>query len=145
MTKEDLEQLCDLGKEITELEYKIARLSSRGSRIVSDKVQASSKEFPYVQTTVKIEGIDFAGDQKSRRQLRQKRILLQQRKEQAEALELRITQYINSIQNSGIRRMIEYKYIEGYTWEKIGRIFHCDRTTAEKKVSNYLKEHPEEK
>lgn len=144
MTKEDLEQLCDLRKEIAELEYKIARLSSRGSRIVSDKVQASSKDFPYVQTTVKIEGYDYAGDQKSRKQLGKKRILLQQRKEQAEALELRITQYINSISDSGIRRMIDYKYIEGYTWEKIGRIFHCDRTTAEKRVSNYLKEHPEE-
>lgn len=143
MTKEDLEQLCDLRKEIAELEYKIARLSSRGSRIVSDKVQASSKDFPYVQTTVKIEGYDYVGDQKSRKQLRKKRILLQQRKEQAEALELRITQYINSISDSGIRRMIDYKYIEGYTWEKIGRIFHCDRTTAEKRVSNYLKEHPE--
>ena len=144
MTKEDLEQLCDLRKEIAELEYKIARLSSRGSRIDSDKVQASSKDFPYVQTTVKIEGYDYVGDQKSRKQLRKKRILLQQRKEQAEALELRITQYINSISDSGIRRMIDYKYIEGYTWEKIGRIFHCDRTTAEKRVSNYLKEHPED-
>lgn len=144
MTKEDLEQLCDLRKEIAELEYKNAKLSSRGSRIVSDKVQASSKDFPYVQTTVKIEGYDYAGDQKSRKQLRQKRILLQQRKEQAEALELRITQYINSISDSGIRRMIDYKYIEGYTWEKIGRIFHCDRTTAEKRVSNYLKDHPDE-
>ena len=144
MTKEDLEQLCDLRKEIAELEYKIAMLSRRGSSIVSDKVQASSKDFPYVQTTVKIEGYDYVGDQKSRKQLRKKRILLQQRKEQAEALELRITQYINSISDSGIRRMIDYKYIEGYTWEKIGRIFHCDRTTAEKRVSNYLKEHPEE-
>lgn len=144
MTKEDLEQLCDLRKEIAELEYKIARLSSRGSRIVSDKVQASSKDFPYLQTTVKIEGYDYVGDQKSRKQLRKKRILLQQRKDQAEALELRITQYINSISDSGIRRMIDYKYIEGYTWEKIGRIFHCDRTTAEKRVSNYLKENPEE-
>lgn len=144
MTKEDLEQLCDLRKEIAELEYKIARLSRRGSSIVSDKVQASSKDFPYVQTTVKIEGYDYVGDQKSRKQLRKKRILLQQRKEQAEALELRITQYINSISDSGIRRMIDYKYIEGYTWEKIGRIFHCDRTTAEKRVSNYLKEHPKE-
>ena len=142
MTKEDLEQLCDLRKEITELEYKIAKLKSRGSRIVSDKVQESSKEFPYVQTTVKIEGYDYAGEQKSRRLIRQKKILLQQRKEQAEALELRITMYINSIPDSKIRRIIEYKYIEGYTWEKIGRIFHCDRTTAEKKVSNYLKEHP---
>ena len=144
MTKEDLEQLCDLREEISEIEYKIARLSSKGSRIVSDKVQASSREFPYVQTTVKIEGVDFAGGLKNRRQIMQKRLLLQQRKDKAAELDLRITKYINSISDSGIRRMIDYKYIEGYTWEKIGRIFHCDRTTAEKRVSNYLKEHPEE-
>ena len=144
MTKEDLEQLGNLREEISEIEYKIARLSNKGSRIVSDKVQASSKEFPYVQTTVKIEGIDYAGDQKNRRQIMQKRLLLQQRKTQAEELELRITQYINSISDSGIRRMIDYRYIEGFTWERIGNIFHCDRTTAEKRVSNYLREHPEE-
>ena len=144
MTKEDLEQLCDLREEISELEYKIARLCSMGSRIVSDKVQASSKEFPYVQTTVKIEGIDFAGNQRNKRLIMQKRLLLQQRKDYAEELELRITRYINSISDSGIRRMIDYKYIDGYTWEKIGDIFHCDRTTAEKRVSNYLREHPEE-
>ena len=141
MTKEKLEQLDDLRKEITELEYKISQLNNKSTRIVSDKVQTSSKEFPYVQTTVKIEGIDFLEDQKTRRILQKKKILLKKRKEQAEALELKITQYINSIENSRIRRMIEYKYIEGYTWDKIGIIFHCDRTTAEKKISKYLREH----
>lgn len=145
MTKEELDQLQDLRQEIRELEYKIARLSSRGTRIVSDKVQASSKEFPYTQTSVKITGIDFKGDEKSRKQLTRKELLLKVRKQQAEEQELRITEYINTVTDSKIRRMMEYKYIEGYTWEKIGRLMHCDRTTAEKAVAKYLREHPEGK
>ena len=84
MTKEELDQLQDLRQEIRELEYKIARLRNRGTRIVSDKVQASSKEFPYTPTNVKITGIDFKGDEKSKRQLSRKELLLKVRKQQAE-------------------------------------------------------------
>lgn len=140
MTKEELNQLCDLRQEITELEYKIAKLSSRGSRIVSDKVQASSKDFPYIETSVKITGYDVVGDKRTRKQIVNKQMLLKARKSQAEELEAEITAYINSIPESRVRRMMEYRYIEGYTWEKIGRILHCDRTTAEKAVSKYLSE-----
>ena len=145
MTKEELDQLQDLREEIRELEYKIARLRCRGTRVVSDKVQASSKEFPYTPTNVKITGIDFKGDERSRQQLTRKELLLKVRKQQAEEQELRITEYINTVGDSKIRRMMEYKYIEGYTWEKIGRLMHCDRTTAEKAVAKYLREHPEKK
>lgn len=144
MTKEELSQLRDLRQEITELEAKIVDLKSKSSRIISDKVKASSKDFPYTEISLEIEGYDYVMDAKSKRQIQMKQELLRQRKEQAEELELRITQYINSIKESKIRRMMEYKYIEGYTWEKIGQIFHCDRTTAEKSVSKYLRECSEE-
>ena len=145
MTKKELEQLPDLREEIKELEYKLRNIDSWCGEIVTDKVQASSREFPYTQGNIKIEGreYDYEGTERRKQLVQKKKELLQQRKEQAEALELRITQYINSIQNSGIRRMIEYKYIERYTWEKIGKIFHCERSTAEKRVLNYLKAHPE--
>ena len=144
MTKEELGQLHDLRYEISELEAKIARLTSKCGRLVSDKVLASSKEFPYTQTSIKITGIDYAGDRRSKQQIAQKRLLLKLRKQQAEDLEIRITLYINNVSDSKIRRMMEYRYIEGYTWEKIGKIMHCDRTGAEKAVAKYLREHPEE-
>ena len=144
MTKEELCQLQDLRQEIKELEAKIVSLQCRCGRLVSDKVQASSKEYPYTQTAVKITGIDYAGDQRSKRQIAQKRLLLKLRKQQAEELEIRITQYINNVSDSKIRRMMEYKYIEGYTWESIGKKMHCDRTAAEKAVAKYLRENPEE-
>ena len=146
VTKEELNQLQDLRREIDELDAKIAKLQHEsGGRIVSDKVRASTKEFPYVQTSVKITGLDYEGDQRSRKRIERKRQLLMERKERAEELELRITQYINTVGDSRIRRMMEYKYVEGYTWEEIGRVLHCDRTAAEKAVARYLKENVEGK
>lgn len=143
MTKEELSQLQDLRQEIKELDCKILMLQNRKIGMVADKVQSSTKEFPYTKTSVKISGYDYAGDSRTRRQIIQKKMLLSARKQQAEELELRITGYINNVTDSKIRRMMEYKYIEGYTWEKIGRLLHCDRTAAEKAVVRYLKNHPE--
>lgn len=141
MTKEELNQLNDLREEIRELGLKIADLNNRGSRIVTDRVTASSHEFPYIQTSVKITGYDYSLDKRTRKQIQKKTILLRQRKEEAEELEARITEFINGVEKSEIRRIMEYKYIEGKTWEEIGKIFHCDRTTAEKKVAAYLRSH----
>lgn len=143
MKKEELSQLASLRREIRELDEKIAAINARKGMVVTDKVQASAKEFPYQETHVTIHGYSYELDPKSKRQKKEKERLLRIRRQQASELELKITEYINTITDSEIRRMMEYRYIENYTWEEIGRIFHCDRTTAEKKVSNYLKEHPE--
>lgn len=143
MTKEEMSQLQDLRQEIEELDCKILMLQNRKIGMVADKVQASSREFPYTKTSVKISGFDYIGRDRAERQILQKKMLLSARKRQAEELEIRITGYINNVTDSKIRRMMEYKYIEGYTWEKIGQLLHCDRTAAEKAVVRYLKKHPE--
>lgn len=140
MTKEELDQLPDLRKEIKELEAKIARMETSKKQVLTDKVQASAREFPYNETHVKIQGYEYISDPKKRKQKADKEMLLRIRMQQAEEKEIEITKYINSIGSSKIRRMIEYKCIEGKTWEQIGQIFHCDRTTAEKMVSKYLRE-----
>nr|WP_297935342.1 DUF1492 domain-containing protein [uncultured Lachnoclostridium sp.] len=140
MTKEELDQLPDLRKEIKELEAKIERLNTRKKQVLTDKVQASAKEFPYNETHIKIQGVEYISDPKARRQKADKEKLLKIRKQQAEEKELEITRFINSIGNSRLRRIIEYKYIEGKTWDEIGKNIHCDRTTAEKMVSKYLRE-----
>ena len=138
-----MSQLASLRREIRELDEKIAAINARKGMVVTDKVQASAKEFPYQETHVTIQGYSYELDPQSRKQKKEKERLLRIRRQQASELELKITEYINTITDSEIRRMMEYRYIEGYTWEEIGRIIHCNRTTAEKKVSNYLKEHPE--
>lgn len=143
MTKEELEQLISLRAEIRELNADIKAISERNTEVVQDKVQASSKDWPYIQGSRVIRGIDTKGAKKRKAAINKKLVILEARKKEAEHLELRITEYINSIKNSEIRRIFDMRYVKGRNWEDIGRTLNCDRTTAEKKVAKYLRERPE--
>lgn len=147
MTKEELSQLRDLRGEIEELKDKIEDLKARrsGTNIVHDRVKGSTRDFPYIQTSVNITGIEYNYKGKRFSQaLRDKQNLYEQRLQECEQLENRITKYINEIRQSRIRRIFEAKYIDGRTWAEIGDICNCDRTTAAKTVSDYLKRYKED-
>ncbi|HBV83416.1 MAG TPA: hypothetical protein DEB74_11640 [Lachnospiraceae bacterium] len=139
MTKQELEQLTDLKQEIEELEKNIAKIKQMDIKEVSIKVSASSKSFPYVQSRTTVQEYDPALADKRDRLLCEKRMLLCDRKEQAAEEERRLIQYINNIKESRVRRIMQYRYVDGYSWEKIGDIMHFDRRTGERIVSRYLK------
>lgn len=101
MTKEKLEQLIDLRKEIKEIEQ----------RLDCDKCPLGNAE------------------------------LLEERVHMAAELEREITAYINSVEDSRIRRIMQYKYVDGYTWRKIACIMHYDRSYPEKAITRYLNKH----
>lgn len=143
MTKEKLEQLANLRAEINEIKGEITVLEKRKGNMISDKVQASMKDFPFTRIMVKIQGCDVAADDRKSKRLHRKEMLLRCRKTQCEELEAEITEYINSVRNSGTRRIMHYRYVKGCTWEQIGKIFHADRTTVERKVSKYLENEKE--
>lgn len=103
MTKEKLEQLIDLRKEIKEIKQRIRR---EDAGCPSDNAK-----------------------------------LLEKRMHMAAGLEKEITIYINSVANSKIRRIMQYKYVDGYTWQKIANIMHYDKSYPEKAVARYLKKH----
>lgn len=65
--------------------------------------------------------------------------LLKKRIDQALVLETEITEYINNVHDSKIRRMMQYKYIDGYTWKRIADIMHYDKSYPEKAITRYLK------
>ncbi len=65
--------------------------------------------------------------------------LLEERIHMAAGLETEITEYINSVNDSKVRMIMQYKYIDGYTWKKIANIMHYDRSYPEKAVTRYLK------
>lgn len=145
VTKDELEQLISLRAEIREINADIRAISERNTEVVQDKVQASSKDWPYIQGSRVISGIDTKGAKKRKADINRKLVILEARKKEAEDLELRITEYINSIHNSEIRRIFDMRYVKGKNWEEIGKALNCDRTTAEKKVKKYLRNHPERK
>ncbi|MEZ3446180.1 MAG: hypothetical protein K1W30_13795 [Lachnospiraceae bacterium] len=103
MTKEKLEQLIDLRKEIKEIERRLNRNDT--------KCPLGNAE------------------------------LLEERVHMAAELEREITAYINSVGDSRIRRIMQYKYVDGYTWRKIANIMHYDRSYPEKAITRYLSKH----
>ena len=82
---------------------------------------------------------------KRRRELTESELLLLKRRQQAVDAEFKISQYIKSINDSRIRRIISLRYEEGLSWDKVAAAMNCDRTYPEKLLTKYLKEHPEKK
>ena len=145
MTKSELEQLLDLRKEIQELDAKVEKMQEQRVGRVTDRVQASMPDFPYVRITKTITGVDNQESRKRRRELTESELLLLKRRQQAVDAEYKISQYIKGINDSRIRRIISLRYEEGLSWDKVAAAMNCDRTYPEKLLTKYLKEHPEKK
>lgn len=142
MDKEKLKQLRSLRKEIKELDAAIEDLKQQ-KRVTRDKVQASMSDFPYVRTTATVFSVDANADKARRKKITDKEIALLQRRQQAAALETEISEYIKSVTDSRIRRILRMRYIEGLSWDKVAIAMNYDRTYPEKLLSRYLKEHPD--
>lgn len=67
--------------------------------------------------------------------------LLSERMKMAAELENEITEYINTVSDSRVRRIMQYKYVDGYTWQKIANIMHYDKSYPEKAITRYLNKH----
>lgn len=144
MTKEELSQLSDLRQEIKELDARVERLQKERVGKVTDKIHASMKEYPYCYTTKTITGVDQKDSRKRRRELAENEILLLKRRQQAVQEEYKISQFIKSINDSKIRRIVSLRYEDGYSWGKVAELMHMDRTYPEKLLTKYLKEKDKE-
>lgn len=112
--KECLVQYCDIQKEIKELEEKIEKLELKAHDIVSDSVESTTKYFPIIQNHLKIKGLN----QKTIKQLEYYKTILEKRYDRLLEEQIRVEEFIDSIPNSRIRRIFEYRYIEQFSWVK---------------------------
>ena len=66
------------------------------------------------------------------------RDLLKERLKHCSELETRILIFISNIEESEIRRIAEYRYLEGLKWDDIGKLMNTDRTTPQKQLKKEL-------
>lgn len=129
MTRERLKQWGSLKKEVALLEY---RLEQAAGRQVADRVQGSQPEFPYAAVNIRVEGADWMDQQ---RLLRRKQAL---RREQA-ALE----DFIEALENSTVRRLVEKRYLQTKSWVQIameeggGVTSSCVRMTVSRALEQW--------
>lgn len=136
MTVEKLKQYKQLQGEIKDISAEIKELSANKT---IDVVKASSTGFPYTEYSSKVYGFDPTTDKK-RVALYDKKLL---KKAELEKLEAEIEQFIDNINDSRVRRIVEFKYIKGYSWQKVARLIGGNNTgdSCRKAVMRYLVNH----
>ena len=133
MTKEELSKLQRI---IAEIEQIKRELESIEPEYAIDSVTGSSVNFPFTQHNIKIEGYDIKSyDHKVQRiknRLNHKRLELVEEKD-------RLTEYIYSLDNSEIRQILTYRYVNGLTWGELGMKMGYATITVRAKHDKFLK------
>ena len=120
--KQILYQYIDACELVKETEQEIERIRRRRREIVTDKVRGSSYDFPFGQISYTIHGIPY--DDQDQEMLDRKERILEERKAAAEAIKLRVEEWMVTVPPR-MQRIIRYKVFEGMTWaqaaQRMGR------------------------
>jgi hypothetical protein len=119
MNEKDLSEYRALKKEIADLSEKIDKIKNtkRKHGFGVDVVTASSKTIPYSLHPVTISGYgaDHTGDSKKYEYIKR----LSERRKSAQAKFDEIQDFIDSIDNSELRQIVEYRFIHGLLWNAV--------------------------
>ena len=120
VAKDILVQYVDLKEEIKELKGKIASLTKQIERMeeegcVVDKVMGGEGGIQ----SYKIQGFPVPEYSKKRTLLFERKILLQQRETTLIYTENQIEEFVSSIEDSHIRRIFQFRILEGLSWNKV--------------------------
>lgn len=137
ITKADLKQYPDLRREVRRLEERIKNMAvDKNEDVVHDVVTGSSPSIPYQKHAILITGVDFEAHES---RVRRYRKLLKERKSKCDEQTLRIEEFINTIPDSRIRQIFDYRYIGGCTWTAVAtRMGYPDESYPRRLHNNYL-------
>lgn len=128
MNKEILIQYCDLKQEIKNLEKRIDKIHKQ-TDFVSDVVQNGYKRHAVI----------YGYDIQKAFKLHNLENILQQRYDKALQMQTNIESYINSIERSDIRQILEYRYIDNMNWYQIQTAMsYKHEDTARKKHDKFI-------
>ena len=128
MNINELKQYRALEKEIAMLKQKVDRLSVRKYKYGADSVTSSSPAAPYRKSIVVIRGYgyDAANDHAKARLKKHTRERLHELNQKFGEIQA----FIDSIDDSIVRQIVEYRYIEGLSWAAIGKIIYDKPTES---------------
>lgn len=120
MNKNILVQYADLKEEVKELHNKIDRLEQQIMQIkeegtVKDSVKGGLGGIQHFT----VEGFPTTNYNKKTNLLKKQRLLLKKREEKLLELLSQTEEFINSIEDSQMRRIINLRIIEDMTWQQV--------------------------
>lgn len=132
MTKENLKRYRGLLTEVNLLKKQLEKIEPE---FVRDSVNGSTSQFPYTNHKVHIEGYDLEGYK--RKVARMNRRIVNKMNELVEEKD-RLIEFIYGIENSELRQIFIYKYIDGLTWKEIADKMNYGVTAIRNKHRGYI-------
>lgn len=132
MDKENLKRYRRL---LSEVELLKRQLEKTEPEYVEDSVKGSSVNFPYTQHKVHIEGYDL--ESYKRKVARLNRRIVKKMNELVEEKDSLI-EFIYNIEDSEIRQIFIYKYIDGMVWRDIASKMNYSETAIRNKHRYFI-------
>lgn len=139
MTKEKLNQIIKLKKEVEMLRQKLQELKYGDNEvIVTDKVKGSMSHYPFSARSFTLIGMEQMSEEciKERDAIGEK---ISDKYHELCILVNDIIGFIHSINDSEIRQILTYRYIDGLTWDQTGQAMNYATITVRKKHDSYIK------
>lgn len=141
MTKQVLVQYNDLKEEIIEVREKIIDLEKHIEKIkkggcVADTVTGGSGGIQHF----KIEGFPYPEYSKKKTLLLTRKSILVQLESELEEQINEVEQFITTVKDSQMRRIIRMKVIENKTWVQIGRNMNTTPDSCRMSFERFMKE-----
>lgn len=131
----DKERLKRYRKLMSEVDLLKRQLEKTEPEYVEDSVKGSSPYFPYTEHKVHIEGYDL--DSYKRKVARLNRRIVKKMNELVEEKDSLI-EFIYNIEDSEIRQIFIYKYIDGLYWHEIAAKMNYSKTAIRDKHRYYI-------
>ena len=112
------------GKRIEKTKYQITQLEKQG--IVSDTVRGSRQDGTI--GPIKITGFPDRDYHKRKNTLNRQLMLLQEKEDELLELTNEVELYIESIEDSRIRRIFRYRYLDDMSWTRVAMMMGGDNT-----------------
>jgi len=135
MDKRELMQIRNIIREIECLQRQLDRAEYQTeTRQTTVAVKGSMRDFPYVEHTIKLTGVDMEDYIRKVKRLRMK---LKHRIDELMATVEEAQEYIAGIPDSDIRLILQCRFINGMTWEQIEAETGIPVTTAKRKYKRW--------
>lgn len=133
MTKEKLKRYRRL---LSELELLKRQLEKLEPEFVSDSVSGSDSEFPYTNRKIHVEGYDL--NSYKRKVSRLNKRIINKMNELVEEKDSLI-EFIYNLEDSEVRQIFIYKYLDGLTWKEIAAKMNYGTSTVRLKHDNLIR------
>lgn len=121
MDKNILAQYCDLVEEVKDLRRRIEKLQDNINKLepVKDSVKGTRRDGTIGSIT--ISGYPVPAYYRYKNQLETRKTMLREKEKELLEMVNAVEEYITGIDDSRIRRILRYRYLDGMTWQQVAK------------------------